>query len=101
MVVVALDQSTSCPEWVTGHILLIPLQQRPLFGFLVNPFGTTARAIQLEGDHLLVTRRGTPASVSLADIGEASGVIPPFLALGDAHIVRFGFRGALDGLSVA
>jgi DNA helicase-4 len=52
-------------------MLLIRLQQRPLFGFLVNPFGTTARAIELQGDHLLVTRRSMPASVSLADLGEA------------------------------
>ena len=37
----------------------------------MNPFGTTARAIELQGDHLLVTGRSMPASVSLADIGEA------------------------------
>ena len=37
----------------------------------MNPFGTTARAIELQGDHLLVTGRSMPASISLADIGEA------------------------------
>ena len=37
----------------------------------MNPFGTTARAIELQDDHLLVTGRRMPASVSLADIGEA------------------------------
>lgn len=37
----------------------------------MNPFGTTARAIELQGDQLLVTGRSMPASVSLADIGEA------------------------------
>ena len=37
----------------------------------MNPFGTTARAIELQGDHLLVTGRSMPATVSLADIGEA------------------------------
>lgn len=37
----------------------------------MNPFGTTARAIELEGDRLLVTARGMPVSVSLADIDEA------------------------------
>jgi DNA helicase-4 len=52
-------------------MLLIRLQQRPLFGFLVNPFGTTARAIELAGDHLLVTGRSMPSSVSLAELGEA------------------------------
>lgn len=51
-------------------MLLIRLEQRPLFGFLVNPFGTTARAIELQGDHLIVTRRSMPALVSLADLGE-------------------------------
>jgi DNA helicase IV len=51
-------------------MLLIRLQQRRLFGLLVNPFGATARAIELQGDHLLVTGRNMPASVSLANIGE-------------------------------
>ena len=37
----------------------------------MNPFGTTARAIELQGDQLLVTGRSMPASISLADIGEA------------------------------
>jgi hypothetical protein len=71
MVADAKDQSASCLGWFTGHMLLIRLQQRPLFGLLVNPFGTTARAIELEGNHLLVTGRSMPASVSLADVGEA------------------------------
>jgi len=71
MVADAKDQSASCMGWFTGHMLLIRLQQRPLFGLLVNPFGTTARAMELQGDHLLVTGRSMPASVSLADISEA------------------------------
>ena len=37
----------------------------------MNPFGTTARAIELQGDQLLVTGRSMPASVSMADLGEA------------------------------
>lgn len=79
-------------------MLLIRLQQRPLFGFLVNPFGTTARAIELQGDHLLVTRRSMPASVSLADIGEApalrKGVLGTTLSLqstGQSNVI---LRGA-------
>ncbi len=60
----ARDQSASCLGWVTGHILLIRLQQRPLFGFLVNPFGTTARATELQGDHLLVTAQSRSAIFS-------------------------------------
>ena len=71
MVADAFDQSASCLGWLKGRIPLIRLQQRPLFGFLVNPFGTTARAMELQGDLLLVTGRSMPASVSLADIGEA------------------------------
>ena len=71
MVADAKDQSASCMGWFTGHMLLIRLQQRPLFGLLVNPFGTTARAMELQGDHLLVTGRSMLASVSLADISEA------------------------------
>jgi DNA helicase IV len=51
-------------------MLLIRLKQRPLFGFLANPFGTTARAIELQGDHLMVAGRNMPTLVSLADIGE-------------------------------
>ena len=30
-----------------------------------------------------------------------ASLIPPFLTLGDAHIVKFGFPGALDGFCVA
>ena len=74
MVAGTRGQSTSCSEYGTGHILLIRLQQRPLFGFLVNPFGTTARAIELEGDHILITKREMPASVSLADVREPSTI---------------------------
>ena len=64
MVADARDQSASCLDWVTGHMLLIRLQQRPLFGFLVNPFGTTARATELQGDHLLVTAQSRSAIFS-------------------------------------
>jgi DNA helicase IV len=71
MVADARDQSASCLGWVTGHMLLIRLQQRPLLGFLVNPFGATARAVELRGDRLLITGRSMPASISMADIGEA------------------------------
>ena len=71
MVADATDQSASYLGLVTGHMLLIRLQQKPLFGFLVNPFGTTARAIELQGDQLLVTGRDLRGSVSLADVSEA------------------------------
>jgi DNA helicase-4 len=44
---------------------LIRLQQRPLLGLLANPLGTSARALELDGDHLRITRRNHVASWSL------------------------------------
>lgn len=41
------------------------LQQRTLLGLLVNLFGKTARAVELDGHHLHVTRRGQTTSMSL------------------------------------
>lgn len=35
----------------------------------MNPFGTTARAIELQGDQIFVIERSARASISLADIG--------------------------------
>ncbi|MGQ0566033.1 MAG: hypothetical protein ACT4OK_13310 [Gemmobacter sp.] len=79
-------------------MLLIRLQQRPLFGFLVNPFGASARAIELQGDHLLVTGRSMPASVSLADIGEApvlrKGALATTLSLQSSGQSNVMLRGA-------
>lgn len=107
MVADARDQSASCLRWVTGHILLIRLQQRPLFGFLVNPFGSTARAIELQGDLLLVTGRSIPATVSLADIGEApalrKGALGTTLSLqssGQSNVILRG-AGYADACSFA
>lgn len=47
------------------------LQQRPLLGLLVNPFGTTFQAMELDRDYLRVTRRGLTSSVSLEAISAA------------------------------
>ncbi|SFI64727.1 DNA helicase-4 [Phyllobacterium sp. CL33Tsu] len=47
------------------------LQQRPLLGLLVNLFGTTFRAMELDGDHLRLTRRGLTSSVPLEAISAA------------------------------
>lgn len=44
---------------------MIRLQQRPLLGLLVNPLGSAARVIELEGHQLRVTKRGQTRSVSL------------------------------------
>ena len=77
---------------------MIRLQQRPLLGILGNPFGTTARAIALEGDHLLITKRGQPASVSLADVGEAptflKGALGTTLSLQASGHEQITLRGA-------
>lgn len=79
-------------------MLLIRLQQRPLFGFLVNPFSTTARAIELQGDQLLVTGRSMSASVSLADIGDApvlrKGALGTTLSLQSSGQSNVVLRGA-------
>ena len=88
-------------------MLLIRLQQKPLFGFLVNPFGTTARAIELQGDLLLVTGRSIPATMSLADIGEApafrKGALGTTLSLqssGQSNVILRG-AGHADARSFA
>ncbi|OYX40139.1 MAG: helicase IV [Rhodobacterales bacterium 32-64-14] len=44
---------------------MIRLQQRPLFGFLADPFGKSARAMELDGDLIRITRRGQVASMPL------------------------------------
>ena len=50
---------------------MIRLQQRPLFGFLADPFGKSARAMELDGDHIRITRRGQVASMSLQSLASA------------------------------
>ena len=44
---------------------MIRLQQHPLLRLLINPFGKTARAMQLDGDSLQITRHGKNVSLSL------------------------------------
>lgn len=41
------------------------LQRRPLLGFLADPFGKSARALEIDADHLRITRRGRVATMSL------------------------------------
>lgn len=50
---------------------MIRLQQRPLFGFLADPFGKSARAMELDGDHIRITRRGQVVSMSLQSLASA------------------------------
>ncbi|TCA26245.1 UvrD-helicase domain-containing protein [Rhizobium leguminosarum] len=44
------------------------LYQRTLLGLLSNPFGSTVRAVELDGHHLTFTKRGRTTSVSLASV---------------------------------
>ena len=65
MVAVDRVHSTSFRKKTTRLRSLIRLQQRPLLGLLVNPFGTTARVIELDGHQLRITKRGQTTSMSL------------------------------------
>lgn len=44
---------------------MIRLQQRPLLGLLADPLGKSARAMELDGDHIRITRRGLVAAMPL------------------------------------
>lgn len=74
------------------------LQQRPLLGLLVNPFGTTFQAMELDGDYLRVTRRGLTSSVSLEAISAAplvrKGTVGATMTVATAerHLVVRGLR---------
>jgi len=47
---------------------LIQLRQGLLLGFIVNPFGTTAKAFELDGIELRAIKRSQTARLSLADV---------------------------------
>ena len=53
------------------------LQQHPLLGPFVNPFGRSARVFELSGTELLVTQRGATSTISLEEL-----VSPPFAKKG-------------------
>lgn len=50
---------------------MIRLQQRSLLGFLLDPFGRSVRAIELDGDHITITRGRQVATVSLQALTHA------------------------------
>ena len=50
---------------------MIRLQQRPLLGFLVDPFGRFARAMELSEDHIRITQRGQIATLPLQALTNA------------------------------
>ncbi|WP_377277306.1 UvrD-helicase domain-containing protein [Rhizobium sp. R86522] len=56
---------------------MIQLRQRPLIGLLSNPFWLSARAFELSGSDMLVTKRGSTSTVSLEDL-----ISPPSIEKG-------------------
>ena len=50
---------------------MIRLQQRPLFGFLADPFGKSARGMDLDGDHIRIKCRGQMASMALQSLASS------------------------------
>jgi DNA helicase IV len=50
---------------------LARLQQRSFFGFLADPLGKSARSLELDGDRILITRRGQVASMPLQALAQA------------------------------
>lgn len=73
---------------------MIRLQQRPLFGFLADPFGKSARAMELDGDQIRIMRGGQLVSMSLQAL-----VTPPALRrgmLGTALTIRASDYGDVD-----
>ena len=53
---------------------MIRLQQGPFLGLLLNPFGKTARVLELDGHDLRISKRQQTARVSLADVREPPSV---------------------------
>ena len=47
---------------------MIRLRQGALLGLMVNPFGTTAKVLELDGDDLRATKRGQTVQLSLAAV---------------------------------
>jgi DNA helicase-4 len=70
---------------------MIRLQQRPLLGLLVNPLGSTARALEVEGEHLRVVRRGRSELLPLGALTEPPSVRKG--ALGSTVIVPSSING--------
>lgn len=62
------------------------LQPMPILGLLADPFRAKFRAMEITGDHLLLTRRGFTSSVSLE-------------AISAAPVVRRGALGSTIGVS--
>ena len=80
---------------------LMRLEQRPLIGFLVNPFGLTAKAVELDGSSLRVFRRRRIEVISLQAVSAAPsmrrGVLVPRLVVPLADAADIVLKGARGG----
>ena len=80
---------------------LMRLEQRPLIGFLVNPFGVTAKAVELDGNSLRVLRRRGVEVVSLQAVSAAPsmrrGVLASRLVVPVADAADIVLKGARGG----
>lgn len=86
-------------------ISLIRLQQRAFFGFLADPFGRSVHSIELDGNHIRITRRGQVAAVPLQTMTSAPSLRKGMLgtaltirSVGDHGVTLkgAGHRDALD-----
>ncbi len=77
---------------------LIRLKKRPLFGFLADPFGKSARAMELDGDHIRITRGSQVASMSLQSLASApslrKGMLGTALTISSGEFEDVTLKGA-------
>ena len=77
------------------------LEQRPLIGLLVNPFGLTAKAVELDGDFLRVLRRRGVEVISLQAVSAAPivrrGLVASRLVVPLADAADIVLKGARGG----
>lgn len=66
------------------------LQQRPFYGFLSDLFGRSARVLELQGDHIQITRRGQTVAMPLLSMHGAPSLRKGML--GTAVSMRLGDR---------
>ena len=80
---------------------LMRLEQRPLIGFLVNPFGLTAKAVELDGSSLRVFRRRRIEVISLQAVSAAPsmrrGLVASRLVVPVADAADIVLKGARGG----
>ena len=80
---------------------LMRLEQRPLIGFLVNPFGLTAKAVELDGNSLRVLRRRRIEVISLQAVSAAPfmrrGLVASRLVVPLADAADIVLKGARGG----